>query len=101
MKCLYIPREINKTYILLWKQDEAIFLMLPFLFVFIMGGVVGFSLTLISVIVVAGLLKNLSVDKADGYIKHWIWFNMPKSRKQSYIFRGGAFPPAYIRHIAG
>lgn len=100
MKCLYIPREINKTYILLWKQDEAIFLMLPFLFMVVIGGVFGFILTLISIILVAGLLKNLSVDKPEGYIKHWKLFNT-KPRKQSYIFRGGAFPPAHIRHIAG
>lgn len=114
MKCLYIPREINEQYIMLWKRDEALFLMLPWLFVFILGGWIGFSLTLISTIVVARLLKMLSLDKPSGYLLHWFRFHLPKqfiasifSNKSkleapdSLIFRGGALPPTHIRYIAG
>ncbi len=100
-KCLYIPNEINKPYIFIWKQDEVIFLLLPFLLFFIIGGLVGFLLTLISIIVTAIFIKNLSIDKPSGYILHWLKFHIPKKVNNSIFRRNVAFPPTYIRHIAG
>jgi len=101
MKCLYIPREINQAYILLWKRDEMLFLTLPFIFWITVGGVVGFCITLIGVICSAMFLRNFGVDKPNGYLFHWVWYHKPKKLKNSVLFKGGAFPPSYIRHIAG
>ena len=113
-KCLYIPKEINQEYFFIWKRDEVVFLMLPWLFFFALGGITGFVLTLVITIIVAQLMKQLSSDKPNGYMKHWGRHNLPKqyitaafSRnedlevKQSLFFRGDPFPPAHLRHIAG
>lgn len=113
-KCLYIPREINEQYILLWKRDEASCLMVPWIFTFVLGFPVGLILTLITTIILARILKMLSLDKPSGYLTHWVKFNMPKqfissifSKKskldapESLIFRGESLPPPHIRYIAG
>lgn len=113
-KCLYIPREINEEYIFIWKRDEILFLMLPWVFLFIFGGILGFTLMLISTIIIFQMLRRLSIDKPSGYMLHWIKYNIPKqfvsatfSRnndlevKESLFFRGEAFPPTHIRYIAG
>ena len=101
MKCLYIPREINKPYVFIWKQDEVVFLMLPFMLFFIVGGLLGFILTLLGLIMIAMFIKNLSLDKPDGYILHWLRFHVPKKVNNSLFRRSVAFPPSHIRHIAG
>ncbi|TXI97966.1 MAG: hypothetical protein E6Q32_10945 [Neisseriales bacterium] len=120
MKCLVIPKEINQEYVLLWKRDEVGFLIVPWLFCFMPGGMLGFSLTCILLIIVANLLKQLSVDKPNGYMIHYLKFNFPKQyvnavissimyfrkvedldTKESLIFQSEAFPPSYIRYIAG
>ena len=113
-KCLYIPREINEQYLFIWKRDGVIFLMMPWLLFFTIGGIVGFVLTLVVTIIVAQLLKQLSIDKPSGYVVHWVKYNIPKqfvsatlSRnnnleiKTSMFFRGESFPPSHIRHLAG
>lgn len=100
-KCLYIPREINKPYVFIWKKDEVIFLILPFLLFFIIGGLLGFLLTLIGIIATAIFIKNLSVDKPSGYILHWLRYHIPKKVNNSIFRRNDAFPPTHIRHIAG
>lgn len=114
MKCLVIPKEINQEYVLLWKRDEVGFLIAPWLFCFIPGGMLGFSLTCILLIIVANLLKQLSADKPNGYMIHYLKFNFPKQyvraifnrnedldEEDSFIFQSEAFPPSYIRYIAG
>lgn len=113
-KCLYIPKEVNTEYILLWKRDEIVFLMLPWLLFFVIGGILGLVLTLVCTIVVAQMLKQFSLDKPNGYMLHWIKYNVPRqfvsatfSRsndlelKESMFFRSETFPPTHIRHIAG
>jgi TraL protein len=113
-KCLYIPRIINEEYVFIWKRDGLIFLMMPWLLMFAIGGIIGFILTLVVTIVVAQLLKQLSVDKPSGYVIHWVKYNIPKQfvsatlsrkddleMKSSMFFRGESFPPSYIRHLAG
>lgn len=113
-KCLVIPREINKNYILIWRQDEIIFLLMPWVFIFVPGGFCGFLIALISTIIVAQALKQLSIDKPNGYMIHWVKYNVPKQfiatifskksdlkQKESLFFRGETFPPTHIRHIAG
>ena len=101
MKCLYIPREINKPYVFIWKRDEVIFLMIPMILFFIIGGLLGFVLTLVGLIMIAMFIKNLSVDKPDGYLLHYLRFNIPKKVNTSFFKRSGVFPSSYIRHIAG
>ena len=101
MKCLYIPREINKPYVFIWKQDEVIFLMLPVMLFFIVSGVLGLILSLLGLITIAMFIKNLSVDKPDGYILHWLRFHVPSKVNNSLFRRNGTFPPSHIRHIAG
>ena len=113
-KCLYIPREINEDYILLWKKDEFTVLFLPWIFFFLIGGSVGFMLTLVTIIIAGQLLKQLSIDKPSGYLQHWVKYNIPKqfvtaifSRrydidvKGSLFFKGETFPPSHFRHIEG
>jgi hypothetical protein len=113
-KCLYIPREINQDYVFIWKRDEIIFLMLPWIFFFILGGLLGFMLTLIGTIVVGQILKQMSLDKPNGYMLHWVKYNIPKQyiaatlsrsdgleAKESLLFRGDPFPSSHIRHLAG
>ncbi len=114
MKCLVIPKEINQEYVLLWKRDEVGFLIVPWLFCFIPGGMLGFSVTCILLIIVANLLKQLSADKPNGYMLHYLKFNLPKQyiraifnrnedldEEESLIFQSQAFPSSYIRYIAG
>jgi len=113
-KCLYIPRIINENYLFIWKRDGLVFLMLPWLFFFTIGGIVGLTLTLVLTVVLAQVLKQVGADKASGYIIHWIRYNIPKqfvtailSRKDnlevktSMFFRGESFPPSHLRHLAG
>ena len=113
-KCIYIPREINEEYLFIWKRDGVIFLMLPWLFFFTVGGIVGFALTMLFTIIIAQLLKQLSIDKPSGYVVHWVRYNIPKQFvsatlgrhdkleiKTSMLFRGESFPPSHLRHIAG
>ena len=100
-KCLYIPREINKPYVFIWKRDEVIFLMLPFLLFFIISGLLGLILTLIGIIAIAIFIKNLSVDKPNGYILHWLKYHIPAKVNNSIFRRNNTFPPTHIRHIAG
>lgn len=102
MKCLYIPREINQRYILLWRQDEVIFLFMSFIFLFI-GGFLGLVLTLISIITVITIIRNMGRDKMSGYLKHWALFNSVKpnkNHKHKLFTKNNAFPPSF-RHIAG
>lgn len=113
-KCLYIPREINQEYVLIWKRDEVVFLLLPWIFFFIFGGILGFVLTLVFTIIASQLLKKLSIDKPNGYMLHWIKYNIPRQFvsaamsksddlevRESLLFRGETFPLTHIRHIAG
>ena len=101
MKCLYIPREINKSYVLIWERDELVFLLLPFMIFFITFTVMGFILSLLGVIIIAMALKNLRVNKPNGYILHWVMYNIPRQKSYSVFSRANAFPPSNIRHIAG
>lgn len=101
MKCLYIPKEINQPYVLIWKRDEILFLLLPFIFMFTIGGLVGFALTLIGIICSAMFIRNFSLDKPNGYLFHWLHYHWPAEAKTSLVFKSGAFPPSNIRHIAG
>ncbi len=101
MKCLYIPKEINQNYVLLWRQDEVIFLMMPFIFLFAFGGFFGLIITLTSLVIVAVVIKNIGRDKPSGYMKHWQLFNnINLNKKQSLFKKHSAFPPSF-RHIAG
>lgn len=113
-KCLYIPREINQEYVFIWKRDEIIFLMLPWIFFLAIGGILGFMLTLVGTIIIGQMLKQLSLDKPNGYMLHWVKYNVPKQyitatfarnqdleAKESLLFRGETFPPSHIRHLAG
>lgn len=113
-RCYYIPKYINRNYVLIWKKDEFIFYVAPLLLCFAPGGYVGFALAFILIIFFARLLKQLGADRPDGYMKHWIRYNMPKQfiaafiersenlePKKSLISRAETFPPAHIRHIAG
>lgn len=110
----YIPRVINKNYIFLWNRDEAMFLMIPWIFWLVIGGLIGMLISLIAVIIVGQMLRFFGVGKANGYIRHWIYFNMPKAFARSWwksevstdmpvsIFtRSETLPPSHIRHIAG
>lgn len=114
MKVLHIPYEINEQYVLIWKRDEALFLMLPWLFWILLQSFLGFLLSIMATIIIAGILKQFTLNKPSGYMIHWVRYNIPKQYiaasfsgdynlkdKQSLLFRGGAFPPAYLRHIAG
>lgn len=113
-KCLVIPREINQSYFMLWKQDEIIFLLLPWIFSLTLSFFLGVTLSLIGTIIAARVLKKLSIDKPNGYMLHWIRYNMPKQfvtasfkknhdfeEKQSLFFKDATFPPSHLRHIAG
>ena len=113
-KCLYIPREINTEYILLWKRDEALFLFLPVIFILTLQNLLGFVLALVGIIIMGQILKQLSLDKPSGYMLHWVKYNIPKqyvssvfSRqdrlelKQSLLFKGDPFPSSHLRHLAG
>lgn len=113
-KCLVIPREINQNYVLMWKQDEVPFLALPWIFLFTIGGFTGFMITALLTIVIAQTLKQFSIDKPNGYVTHWLKFNLPKEfskslfsktpdldKPQSVWTRKETYPPFYIRHIAG
>lgn len=113
-KCLYIPKEINTEYFLLWKRDEVIFLILPWLLAFVIGGILGIMLSLILTIIAAQILKQVGFDKPNGYMMHWLKFNVPKQflltlfsknndlgGKESMFFRSETFPPTHIRYIAG
>lgn len=90
---------------------------MPFIWFFIFGfGWSGIALFLISIISVSQMLKYLSYDKPNGYMIHWVRFNMPKAfiafslkfkgkqtliEKQSLYKRASVLPPAHFRHIAG
>lgn len=113
-RCYYIPKYINQSYVLIWKKDEFFFYVAPLLLCFAPGGYVGWISALVLIIVFARLLKQLGADRRNGYMKHWIRYNMPKQfiaafiersenleGKKSLFFRGETFPPNHIRHIAG
>ena len=113
-KCFYIPSVINEQYFMLWKRDEVIFLMLPAVLFFAIGGLSGFLLAMLGIIVMSMVIKSLGVDRRSGYMMHWLKFNLPEQAlkslfyrkqeldKQSSLFlREKAFPPSHIRHIAG
>jgi hypothetical protein len=117
-KCYFVPRIINQQFVYMWKQDEVPFLIMPWLFAFVPGGYLGFSMSLITLILALRMLKHLSIDKPNGYMLHWIRFNLPKAflrvafsvfgknmksldAEASLFKRAEAFPPAHIRHIAG
>ncbi len=101
MKCLFIPREINKSYFLLWQRDEIVFLMLPFGIFLLIQNFIGFILTLVVIITNAMILKKIRVDKPRGYILHLVYYYLPRSKKISLLTRDGAFPVSTIRHVAG
>ena len=113
-KCLYIPREINKEYIFIWTRDTVFFLMLPWVFWVVLQSLLGFMLSLVCSIIMYQLIKQFGTDKPDGYMLHWVKYNVPKhyvsaifsgndslETKESLIFRGDPFPPTHIKHIAG
>lgn len=114
MKCLVIPKEINQNYVLIWKRDEIGFLIMPWIFCLIPGGMLGFSITCILLIVSTNLIKQLSADKPNGYMIHYLKYNFPKQYvrailyrnedlddEESLIFQSDALPPSHIRYIAG
>jgi type IV conjugative transfer system protein TraL len=113
-KNYYIPREINQNYVLIWKRDEAIFLFLPWILWLVFPGILGLILSLIVIIIVGQALRQIGVGKPNGYIRHWLEFNVPGvftksgfkkkvklSEKESLFFRSDTFPPSHIRFIGG
>lgn len=112
MKCLYIPRYINENYILIWKRDQLLPIFLPFILSF--SGFWGGVLALILAIIISQIMKNVSHNKPNGYLHHWVSFNAPKvfvngifsrnmvkNEKDSLFFRRKCLPPSHIRYIAG
>lgn len=110
----YIPKVINQNYVFLWNRDEAIFLIFPWIFWLILGGMIGLLVSLIVVIIAGNTMRYVGIGKPRGYIRHWAYFNMPKmfakswyrksmenQVKTSVFFRAETLPPSHIRHIAG
>lgn len=113
-KNYYIPREINQNYVLIWKADEAIFLFIPWILWLVFPGMLGLFLSLIVTIIVGQVIRYISIGKPNGYIRHWLEFNVPSvftrsgfkkqldlSEKESLLFRNDTFPPSHIRYIGG
>jgi hypothetical protein len=113
-KNYYIPREINQNYVLIWKSDEAVFLFLPWILWLAFPGLLGFFLSLIVTIIVGQGLRQLGHGKPNGYIRHWLEFNVPSvftrsgfkrnvdlAEKEQLWFRNDTFPPTHIRYIGG
>lgn len=115
MRCYYIPRVINQQYVYIWRSDEIPFLAFPFAWLFLIGGYSGVILFLVNEIISAKFLKRLGSDKPNGYMKHWMRFNFPRSfirwtyslgkasfaNESSLFKRAEALPPAYLRYLAG
>ncbi len=113
-KNYYIPREINQNYVLIWKADEAIFLFIPWILWLVFPGMVGLFLSLVVTIIVGQGLRQVGIGKPNGYIRHWLEFNVPSvftrsgfkkqldlREKESLLFRNDTFPPSHIRYIGG
>ena len=116
-KSYYIPREFNQNYFLIWKRDEALFLFMPWVLWLVFPGLLGLGLSLILMIVVGQLLRQVGTGRPNGYIKHWLEFNVAKvfthssfknrlvlTQKKSWrdlLVRKDTFPPAHIRYIGG
>lgn len=100
-KCLYIPREINQSYILIWQRDEFICMVLPLGIFFITFSFLGLILSLVGVVFAAMSFKKVKVNRPCGYIRHLILYNFPKNKSNSLYSRSLAFPPSSLRYFAG
>lgn len=119
-RCYYIPRVINQQYLYIWRTDEIPLLLAPILWMPLIGGWSGIFLFLVSEIIAAQMLKYLGADKPNGYMIHWVRFNLPKAFvnfsireitapkarktltiKKSLYKRSSALPMAHLRYLAG